>query len=50
MKLHLATIGDTCLKFLDKKYVSPSDPLTVEQMVEKKNHNTMMIDIAFAPN
>ena len=44
------TIGDTSLKFLNTKYVSPTDPLTMDQMVEKKNHNTMMIGIASALN
>ena len=46
MKLHLETIGDTSLKYLEKKYVAPSGTLTVDQIIEKKNHNIMMIDIA----
>ena len=50
MKLHLGTIGDTSIRFLENQYVSPPDPLTMEQMVDKKNHNTMMIDIAYAFN
>ena len=50
IKLQLETIGDTCLKFLNTKYVSPPDPLTMDQMVENKNHKTMMIGIDFALN
>ena len=45
MKLHLRTIGDIGLKFLDNLYVSPPDP---NQMVDKRNQNTIMIGIAFA--
>ena len=44
MKLHLETIRGTCLKYLENKYVAPVGPLTVDQIVEKKNHNIMMID------
>ena len=50
MKLHLGTIGDTGLKFLQNKYVEPPISFDCGQMVDKKNHNTMMIDIASAPN
>ena len=50
MRLHLGTNGDTRLEFLENQYVSPPDPLTMDQMVDKKNHNTMMIDIASALN
>ena len=35
MKLHLGTIGDIGLKFLENQYVSPLDPLTMDQMVDK---------------
>ena len=48
MKLHLATIGDTGLKYLDAKYVEPSGTLSVNDIAEKKTHNNMMIDIASA--
>ena len=50
MKLHLATIGDTSLKYLDNKYVAPTGLLFVDQIVEKKNHNIMMIGIASTLN
>lgn len=49
-KLHLETIGDTSLKYLENKYVVPTGTLTVDQIVEKKNHNIMMIDIASTLN
>ena len=50
MKLHLETIGDTCMKYLKKKYMAPTRTLTMDQIVEKKNHNIMMIDIASTLN
>lgn len=50
MKLHLGRIGDTGIKFLNTKYASPPDFLTMEKMVEKKNHNTMLIGIDYAMN
>ena len=48
MRLHLASIGDTGLKYLDVKYVEPIGTLSVNDISEKKTHNTMMIDIAFS--
>ena len=48
MRLHLASIGDTRLKYLDEEYVAPTGTLSIGDIVEKKNHNTMMIDIASA--
>ncbi|MDF3686193.1 hypothetical protein [Enterobacter hormaechei] len=46
MRLHLATISDLGYKYLDTKYKPPSKRLSVEDIVKKKNHNIMMIDIA----
>ena len=46
MKLHLASIGDTRLKYLDAEYVEPSGTLSANDIAEKKTHNNMMIDIA----
>ena len=46
IRLHLASIGDTRLKYLDAKYVTPSSTLSVNDIAKKKTHNTMMIDIA----
>ena len=48
MRLYLASIGDTRLKYLDAEYVEPSGTLSVNDIVKKKTHNTMMIDIASA--
>ena len=46
MRLYLASIGDSGCKYLDEEYVAPTDTLFVGDIAEKKNHNTMMIDIA----
>ena len=46
MKLHLASIGDSGLKYLDTAYVEPSSTLSASDIAEKKTHNNMMIDIA----
>ena len=46
MRLHLSSIGDTRLKYLDAEYVEPSSTLSINDIVEKKTHNNMMIDIA----
>ena len=46
MRLHLASIGDIGLKYLDEEYVDPTGTLSVNDIAEKKTHNTMMIDIA----
>ena len=48
MKLHLAAVGDTGLKYLDEKYEEPSGTLSVNDIAEKKTHNNMIIDIASA--
>ena len=48
MRLHLASIGDTRLKYLDTTYVEPSGTLSTNDISEKKTHNNMMIDIASA--
>ena len=48
MKLHLAAVGDTGLKYLEEKYEEPSGTLSVNDIAEKKTHNNMMIDIASA--
>ena len=46
MRLHLATISGLGCKYLDIEYKTPTRTLSVEDIVEKKNHNIMMIDIA----
>lgn len=48
MRLHLASIGDLGCKYIDQEYTIPTGTLTIEDIAEKKNHNTMMIDIASA--
>ena len=48
MKLHLATIGDIGLKYLDEQYEEPTGTLSINDIAEKKTHNNMMIDIASA--
>ena len=46
MRLHLASIGDSGLKYLDAEYAEPSGTLSANDIAEKKTHNNMMIDIA----
>ena len=46
MRLHLASISDIGLKYLDEEYVDPIGTLSMNDIAEKKTHNTMMIDIA----
>ena len=46
MRLHLAYIDDTGLKYLDEEYVAPTGTLSVNDIAKKKTHNTMIIDIA----
>ena len=48
MRLHLASIGDSRCKYLDEEYVAPTSTLSIGEIAEKRNHNTMMIDIASA--
>ena len=48
MRLHLATISDLGYKCLDEEYKTPTSTLSIGDLVEKKNHNIMMIDIASA--
>lgn len=45
MRLHLSTIGDSGLQFLDNQYVAPTRTKFVDKMMDMKNHNIMMIDI-----
>ena len=47
MRLHLATMSDLGWKYLDTKYKNPTRTLLVKDIAKKKNHNIMMIDIAF---
>ena len=47
MRLHLANISDLDYKYLNVEYKTPIGILSVKDIVVKKNHNIMMIDIAF---
>ena len=46
MRLHLASIGDSRLKYLDEEYAEPTSTLFVNDIAKKKTHNNMKIDIA----
>ena len=46
MRLHLATVSDTGLKYLEEKYEEPCGTLSVNDIAEKKTHKNMMIDRA----
>ena len=48
MRLHLASVADSRCKYLDEEYTTPTGTLSIGDIAEKKNHNTMMIDIASA--
>ena len=48
MRLHLDSIGDTGLKYLNAEYVEPTGTLSINDIAEKKTHNNTMIDIASA--
>ena len=45
MRLHLTSIGDLRYRYLDEEYTTPTSTLSIGDIVEKNNHNTMMIDI-----
>ena len=49
MKFYLETISYSSLKYLENSY-NPTRTLAIEEIVEKKNYNIMMIDIALALN
>ena len=46
MRLHLASIGDTGLKYLGVEYEEPTSTLSANDIAKRKTHNNMMIDIA----
>ena len=46
MRLHLAITRDLELKYLGTKCMTHFVTMTIEETVEKKSHNIMMIDIA----
>ena len=50
IRLHLETIGDLGINFLNAQYKTHIGTMSVEEIVEKKSHNLMMIDIASSLN
>ena len=50
MKLHLSTINDPTLKYLENDYKGPIGTLTMEEISKKKNHYIKMIEIASTLN
>ena len=50
MRLYLETISDSSLKYLDSEYKTPTRTLIVADIVAKKNHNIMMIEISSSLN
>ena len=48
MRVHLRNISNLGSKYLDEEYKTPNGTLSNEDIAEKKNHNVMMNDIAFA--
>ena len=48
MILHRASTSDSGCKYIDEEYTTPTSTLSIGDIVEKNNHNTMMIDIDFA--
>ena len=50
MKLHLSSINDIGLFYLENRYVPPPKPMNMKKMKKEKDHNIMMIDIASSLN
>ena len=50
MKLHISSINDVGIFYLEKKYMPQPKPMTMEKIKEAKDHNIMMIDIASSLN
>ena len=46
MRLHLGSIDNLGCKYIDEEYKTPNGTLSVEDIIEKKNHNVMMINLA----
>ena len=46
MKLHLMSLSHTRCHYLENSYIAPTALTLAKQMIEKKNHNIMMVDIA----
>ena len=50
MRLRLFGFGDNSLYYLDHQYSAPNPPITIEKTNQKKKHNILTIDIAYALN
>ena len=50
MRLHLSGFEDNSLYYLDHQYSALNPPIIVEKMNQKKKHNILTIDIAYALN
>ena len=50
MNLHLETINDSGMKYLNTQYKVLARIMIVEEIAKKKNHNIMMIDTASTLN
>lgn len=50
MKLHISSINDVGVFYLENTYVPPTKPLTMEKIKEEKDHIIMMIDITSSLN
>ena len=46
MKLHLGSIGDYAQTSITADHVTPTGPLSVEDMNRKKEHNQVLLEIA----
>ena len=46
MKLHLMSLSHIGWHYLKNEYKALATPMSTEQMIEHKNHNIMMVDIA----
>ena len=50
MKLHIPGIRDNIAHYLNNEYTPPIAPMTMKQMIKKRNHNIMMIEITSTLN
>jgi len=46
IRLHLSGIGNDVTQYLDTEYVLPTGPLTVDQLREKHEHYSMVIELS----
>lgn len=50
MNLYLSRIGDNSIYQLDNRYTVSNHPMNFEQLIKKKDHNSLMIKITYALN